>query len=161
MPKRIDWKKIKILGEKGFSAKEISKEMNIAIGTLYNNKEKWSTISNKKSDAGEVVAEALIEKAEATPLNNASTLKEVIEVKEFYKSALRKIKDKISSLLSGELDEDSYYQVQLLEKLVKIVKETRQLDYIVHDILTYKDLATLEIMIKKLEMEAIRMTKER
>lgn len=157
MPKKIDWDKIKALAEKGFSAKEISKEVNIAVGTLYNNKEKWSIISKENSEAGKIVAESLLKEPEGTPLNNASTHKEVIGVKEFYKSTLKKIKDKILYLLSCDLDEDSYYQVQLLEKLVKIIKETRQLDYIAHDILTYKDLASLEIMVKRLEMEAIRI----
>ena len=133
--------------------------MNIAVGNLYKNKEKYSVMDTQKEKAGQAIGEILVDKPENTPINSASTTKEVVEVKEFYKSTLKKIKDKITSLLSGELDEDSYYQVQLLEKLVKIIKETRQLDYIAHDILTYKDLASLEIMVKKLEIEAIRMTK--
>lgn len=163
LPKKIDWIKIKRLSEKGFSVKEISKEMDVAMGTLYNNKERWAIAADKKEnvEVGEVVAEVLVKKGENTPLNNASTTKEVIEVKEFYKSNLNKIKGRIVVLLSEELDNNSYYQIQLLEKLVKILKETRQLDYIAHDILTYKDLASLEIMVKKLEMEAIRMKKYR
>ncbi|ADO82688.1 hypothetical protein [Ilyobacter polytropus] len=159
MPKIIDWNKVTILASKGFSVKEISNELEIAPGTLYNNKEKWVPADKKFSDkmAGEVVAEVVEGKTENTPLNSASTSKEVIEVKEFYKSTLRAIRDKISEIIkSGLNNEDSFYQVQLLEKLVKILKETRQIDYVAHDILTYKDLASFEIMIKKLELGANR-----
>ncbi len=153
MPKKLDWNKVRKMAEKGFSAKEISESMNIAKGTLYNNKEKWVP----KNTAGMCVAEVVDGNDDRVPQNNISSAKEIIEVKEFYKRTLKSIRDKISYLISKELDEDSYYEVQLLEKLVRITKEARQLDYIAHDILTYKDLASLEIMVKKLELEVIRM----
>ncbi|WP_372714784.1 hypothetical protein [Ilyobacter sp.] len=52
MPKIIERNKIKILGKKEFSVKEISKEMNIVMGTLYNNKEKWAIDKKEKAILG-------------------------------------------------------------------------------------------------------------
>ena len=45
MPKIIERNKIKILGKKEFSVKEI----DIVMGTLYNNKEKWAIDKKEKA----------------------------------------------------------------------------------------------------------------
>ena len=153
MPKVIDWDKVQKMAEKGFSVKEISENMGIAKGTLYNNKSKWAPKLNKESTA--CITEVLEGDNSKLPTNNLSPEKEVLEIKEFYKKTLKKIKERISDVLSREFHDDSHLELQLLDKLVRVTKEARQLDYIIHDILTYKDLATLEIMVKKLEMEVI------
>lgn len=153
MPKKIDWDKIKKMAEKGFSVKEISESIGVAKGTLYNNKSKWSPVLKKES--AECITEVLERESNKLPSNNVSSEKEVLEIKEFYKKTLKSIKERISDVLSREFHDDSHLELQLLDKLVRVTKETRRLDYIIYDILTYKDLATLEIMVKKLEMEVI------
>jgi hypothetical protein len=162
MAKRIDWEKVKKLAEKGYTAPEIAKRLKIAVGTLYNNKDKWDPVPLEviaaEQKAGEIVGEVLAQAPEVTPINNSTTAREIIEVKEFYKDTMGEIRGRIKKILKGPSDEETFKELQLLEKLVKIVKESRGLDYDVNDILLYKDIVSLEVMVKKLELETIKAT---
>jgi len=161
MARKIDWEKVKSLAEKGFTVPEIAKKMKMAAGTLYNNKAKWQSKEEEiQEEAGEIVGEVIIKEPEKTPIHNATTDKEVIEVKEFYKSTLSEIRRRITGILKERACEESFRELQVLEKLIKIVKEARHIDYTVNDILTYKDLATLEVMVKKLELDSLRALKK-
>lgn len=160
MAKKIDWEKVKKLAEKGFTVPEIANKMKMATGTLYNNKDKWYMppleIIEAKEKAGEIVGEVLTNAPEVTPINNSTTAREIIEVKEFYKDTMGEIRERIKKILKGPTDEETFKELQLLEKLVKIVKESRGLDYDVNDILLYKDVVSLEVMVKKLELDTIK-----
>jgi transposase len=160
MAKRIDWEKVKKLSEKGYSVPEIAKKLKMAVGTLYNNKDKWEVIPleevEAKEKAGEIIGEVLAQAPESTPINNGTTAREIIEVKEFYKDTMGEIRGRIKKILKGPSDEETFKELQLLEKLVKIVKESRVLDYDVNDILLYRDVVSLEIMVKKLELDTIK-----
>lgn len=160
MAKKVDWEKVGKLAEKGFTAQEISKKLKIAVGTLYNNKSKWEPVPLEviaaEQKAGEIVGEVLAQAPESTPINNSTTAREIIEVKEFYKDTMGEIRGRIKKILKGPNDEETFKELQLLEKLVKIVKESRGLDYDVNDILLYKDVVSLEVMLKKLELDSIK-----
>lgn len=159
--KSLDWEKVKLLAEKGYTPKEISKKLKIAVGTLYNNKDKWYPFYEREKEShkqsGEIIGKAVIKNPESMPINNSTSSREIIEVKEFYKNTLTDIRSRISKLLNGRVTEDVFQELQILDKLVKIIKEMRTIDYAVNDILTYKDLATLEVMVKKLELESIKL----
>jgi len=158
MAKKIDWEKAKKLAEKGFNTQEIAKKLKMAVGTLYNNKDKWQPVEEVEAQekAGELVGEVLAQAPENTPINNSTTAREVIEVKEFYKDTMRDIRRRIKKLLKGPCDEETFRELQLLEKLVKIVKEAKGVDYEVNDILLYKDVVSLEVMVKKLELDIVK-----
>ena len=158
MAKKIDWDKVKKLAEKGFNTQEIAKKLKMAVGTLYNNKDKWQPVEEVEAQekAGELVGEVLAQAPENTPINNSTTAREVIEVKEFYKDTMRDIRRRIKKLLKGPCDEETFRELQLLEKLVKIVKEAKGVDYEVNDILLYKDVVSLEVMVKKLELDIVK-----
>jgi len=161
MAKKIDWDKVRKLAEKGFTVPEIAKKMKMATGTLYNNKSKWQPKEKEiQEEAGEIVGEVIIKEPEKTPIHNTTSSREIIEVKEFYKSTLSEIRKRITGILSERACEESFRELQVLDKLIKIVKEARHIDYTIHDILTYKDLATLEIMVKKLELDSLRALKK-
>lgn len=161
MAKKTDWNKVRKLAEKGFSVGEIAKKMKMATGTLYNNKSKWQPFKEMEAtkEAAEIVAEVVSQAPASTPLNNTTTTREIIEVKEFYKSTLQEIRRKITKILKGAVEEETFRELQILEKLMKIIKEARCIDYTVNDILTYKDLASLEILATRLELDLARMKK--
>ena len=160
MAKRIDWEKVKKLADRGYTAPEIAKRLKIAVGTLYNNKDKWQPVQLEEVEAqekaGEVVGEVLAQAPEVTPINNSTTAREIIEVKEFYKDTMREIRRKIKGILKVPCEEETFKELQLLEKLMKVVKEARGVDYEVNDILLYKDVISLEVMVKKLELDILK-----
>jgi len=162
--KGVDWEKVRILAEKGYKVGEIAKKLKIAAGTLYNNKDKWYSTHGEEKEAqeqsGEIIGEVLIKEPERTPVNSSTSAREIIEVKEFYKNTLSAIRGRISNILESEPDEETFKELQILEKLIRIVKEARYIDYTVNDILTYKDLATMEVMVKKLELDSLRALKK-
>ena len=156
--KGIDWEKVQKLHQQGFKPTEIAKKLKCSTGTLYNNKDKWFIEpEEEREERGQLVAEAIQE----APIINATTDKEITEVKEFYKSTLKEIRGKITKILKvKDPEEDTFKELQILEKLIKIIKEARHIDYTVNDILTYKDLATLEVTVKKLELDSLRALKK-
>ena len=160
MAKRIDWEKVRKLADRGYSPSEIAKRLKMAVGTLYNNRDKWQPVQLEEVEAqeiaGEIVGKVLAQAPEVTPINNSTTAREIIEVKEFYKDTMGEIRGRIKKILKGPSDEETFKELQLLEKLVKIVKESRGLDYEVNDILLYKDVVSLEVMVKKLELDTIK-----
>ena len=152
MAKKIDWEKVKYLSEKRLSPPEIAKKMNITVGTLYNNKSKWNHLKIKsQEESKKEAANELVE--------NVISDKNILEVKEFYKNTLRDIRKRITGILKEKACEESFRELQVLEKLMKILKEARHIDYTVNDILSYTDLVSLEVAIKKLELESIRLKK--
>jgi predicted oxidoreductase (fatty acid repression mutant protein) len=159
MAKKTDWNKARKLAEKGFSVGEIASKMKMATGTLYNNKSKWQSSKEIEitEESANIVAEVVSQSPSSTPLNNTTTTREVIEVKEFYKSTLQEIRRRITKILKDSVEEETFREIQILEKLVKIIKEIRYIDYTVNDILTYKDLASLEILATRLELDLTRM----
>lgn len=167
----IDYEKVKKLYKKGKSAKEIANILGCKVNTLYNNSNKWRV--------GKVVAETLaanLEKSISTDDKTGlvqdtrpssqlvatvdlPTEKEYTQVKKFYKTQMKQIRARIAEItkLGTDVDQYTFQELQLLTGTLKVLQLSKQIDYEVYDILSFKDLASLDIQTQKMELETYKM----
>lgn len=166
---KIDYNKVKKMYLKGKTVPEIARTLKCSPGTLHNNRDKWFEERPQVEEVKVAPAPSPppeenlpVHQVEPSTLQPTKEEKEFITVKNFYKAQMKKVREKIKVLTIMGLEyeengEDVFKELQLLEKLLKILQSAQQIDYKTHDIMSYKDMVELDLNIKKMELEIVKV----
>lgn len=154
MAGKIDWEVVRFYKESGLTLVQIAKKLKVSVGTLRNNKKKYTDdVPNQTSATGEISPNPIVAK-------ELDVEQQQKNIKDFYIKQMGKIRGKIDLLLNSEIDEETFREVQLLEKLLTAINKAMDMDYRLYDIMSYRDVVALENTLNRFELEILKYKKQ-
>lgn len=154
MAGKIDWEVVRFYKESGLTLVQIAKKLKVSVGTLRNNKKKYTDdVPAQASATGEINLSPIVAK-------ELDVEQQQKNIKDFYIKQMGKIRGKIDLLLNSEIDEETFKEVQLLEKLLTAINKAMDMDYKLYDIMSYRDVVALENTLNRFELEILKFKKQ-
>lgn len=156
MAGKIDWEVVRFYKESGLTLVQIAKKLKVSVGTLRNNKKKYTDdvpTQASSSATGEIGMSPIVAK-------ELDVEQQQKNIKDFYIKQMGKIRGKIDLLLNSEIDEETFREVQLLEKLLTAINKAMDMDYRLYDIMSYRDVVALENTLNRFELEILKYKKQ-